>query len=50
MIKLGVSTVGEAKEFPEMTYAQVVEMCRLMNEGMSEAEAKTKAMEMIADE
>lgn len=50
MIGLGINVIGEAKEYPEMTHAQVVEMCRLMNEGMSETEAKAKALEMIANE
>ena len=40
MIKIS----GEKKEYPDMTYDQIVKMVEYLNQGMTEEEAKAKAM------
>ena len=44
MIKLGISVQGEGKEYPDMTQEQIKKMVEYLNQGMTEEEAKAKAM------
>lgn len=41
--KLKIEVIGEAKEYPELTFEQVEELVRLLREGKTEKEA----LEMI---
>jgi len=47
MIKVGISVQGEAKEYPDMTFAQVKKMVEYLNQGLTEEEAKKKALEEV---
>lgn len=49
-MKSNVNLRDEKKEYIDMNYAQVLKMCEFMNNGMSEEEAKKKALEVVLDE
>lgn len=44
MIKEKISVSVEKQEYPDMTFAQLQRMVELMNQGISEQEAKEEAM------
>lgn len=44
-VKIEVQTEG--KEYPDMTLEQLKVMVKYLNQGMSEEEAKTKALEEV---
>ena len=44
MINKNTNISTESKEYPEMTFAQLQRMVELMNQGISEEEAKEEAM------
>ncbi len=44
MINKNTSISTESKEYPEMTFEQLQRMVELMNQGVSEEEAKEEAM------
>ncbi len=44
MIKKHTSISTESKEYPEMTFTQLKRMVELMNQGVSEKEAREEAM------
>ncbi len=44
MINKNTSISTESKEYPEMTFEQLKRMVELMNQGISEEEAKEEAM------
>jgi hypothetical protein len=43
-MKSTVAINTESKEYPEMTFEQIKRMVELMNQGISEQEAKEEAM------
>ncbi len=44
MIKKHTSISTESKEYPDMTFEQLKRMVELMNQGISEEEAKARAL------
>ena len=44
MINKNTSILTESKEYPEMTFEQLQRMVELMNQGISEEEAKEEVM------
>lgn len=44
MIKESISVSVEKQEYPEMTFAEIQKMVELMNQGISEQEAREEAM------
>ena len=43
-MKSTVAIKTESKEYPDMTFAQLKRMVELMNQGISEEEAKARAL------
>ena len=44
MIREKISVSVEKQEYPDMTFAQLQRMVELMNQGISEEEAKARAL------
>jgi len=43
-MKANLNVLTEAKEYPDMTFEQLKRMVELMNQGISEEEAKARAL------